>query len=132
MEKSIIEKYLKIYPNIDEELIRIESEIKFLDERKMLYLSDKTPQWYRDSMMETVNASYEQWQYDLNELKEAVQKICKALPKMNCIQKKVIELRFWNGKEAPTKWCEVAQKLTFHEKSIERIYKKIINTVLAS
>jgi DNA-directed RNA polymerase specialized sigma subunit len=132
MDKLIIERYLKIYPNIDEELLRIESEIKFLDERKALYLSEKIPGWYRDSMMGTVNASYEQWQYDLNELKEAVQKICKALPKMNCIQKRVIELRFWNGKETPTKWCDVAQKLSFHEKSIERIYKKIIHTVLVS
>lgn len=134
MDKTTIEKCLKVFPEIDKEINRLETEIQKLKIYKEEKLKNKD--FYGEagikSLFETADAVLGEYRTELNDLCTAQIKINKALPKINDEQRKVIEVRLWNNQELPTKWSEVAEKLNYHRVYAERVYQKTISFILAS
>lgn len=129
MDKKLIEKYLKNYPHIDEEIKRIESDIDYLEKKKADYEHSPVFSKYPD-ILKTVNEGLIEMHELFSEAICAKQLIAEALGKMDYKQKRIIELRFWNGCYFSTRWSEIGTELRLHKKTAERIYRETIKTLL--
>jgi hypothetical protein len=132
MDKNLLKKYIEIYPTIDIEIENCENNIHELNAKKDLYVNSDINSDYIGSIIESLNESMKINAAELSNLLTAKKKINTALVNMSTTQRKIIELRHWNGQCSPTRWTDVAKKLNFHEKSVERMYKSIIDLIIAS
>lgn len=137
MDRKTLEEYLKIYPEIDEEIQRTENEIERLKTVIQDYQAidlNKFPE-VDHVITGVINAANSALRYHTERLRmlhETKAKMEKAFTKLSFEQRKIIELRHWNGQYRPTKWKEVAKRLNYHEKSVERLYRGIIDLIIAS
>jgi DNA-directed RNA polymerase specialized sigma subunit len=128
MDKSTIEKYLRIYTSCIDEMSKLETEISNLESTKKKYES-KIDDRSR-SMIETLDAAIVSAKKDLEETTLAYITVTKMCSSLNQKEKKILELRFWNNQHFLTKWNEVAEKLGCDRCHVERIYKNIIQNAL--
>lgn len=137
MDRKTLEQYLKIYPNIDEEIRRTGDEIDRLKDVIQEYQGinrDKFPEVEHvvENVIDAANSALQYHTERLRLLYETKAKFEKVITKLTPEQRKIIELRYWNGQYRPTKWKDIAKKINYHEKSVERIYKGIIDFIIAS
>lgn len=137
MDRRMLEECLRIYPGIDDEIKRIENEIRRLETVVRDYRlidCDKFSgiEHVITGVIDAANSAMQNHMERLQQLHEIKAKIEKTLTKLTPEQRKIIELRHWNGKYRPTKWRAVAKKLNYHQKSAERIYRNIIDKIAFS
>jgi len=139
MDRKTFEEYLKIYPNIDKEIKQTESEIERLknvirEHHFQLIDSHKIPgvSHVIEGVIDAANSALQYHVERLKLLHETKAKMEKSFTKLTFEQKKIIELRYWNGQYRPTKWKDIAKRLNYHEKSVERLYRGIIDIIMAS
>mgnify|MGYP001306443412 CR=1 FL=1 len=123
MDKATLEYYLEIYPDIDNEISKLEAEISVLENSQHRYSNFDDE--YSKSILESINIALESCKNDLREMYEAKAKIIKAFPKLNAKQKKIIKLRT----EHQT-WKEISSILKYHPNHIQRIYKNTLRNIL--
>lgn len=139
MDRKTFEEYLKIYPNIDEEIERTEKEIERLknvirEYHFQLIDSHKIPEVSHviEGVIDAANSALRYHTERLNQLRIADFKIRRAFAELSLDERKIIALRFWNNSYFPAKWRDVASALKYDRCTVERKYKKIIERVLAS
>jgi len=137
MDRKTLEEFIRMYPDIDKEIRRIEDEVERLQKVIQDYQSfdnSKLPDVVHviESVVDAANEALKYQKERLIQLHEAKIKFEKALAKLTPEQRAVIELRYWNGQYRPTRWKEVAKYLNYHVKSVERIYKGVIDFIMAS
>lgn len=131
MDKKLIEKYLKLYPRIDEEINSLKDDVAYFESEKTKYADQKVlGQEYTDmdNMFMSIKEGLEEKQKLLCEHIMARISISRALSGTNTRQKKVIELRFWNKKDL-LKWDEIAGKMEISKRQAEYLYSDFIDLV---
>ena len=123
MNKVTLEYYLKIYPDIDNEISNLEAEISALENSQHRYSNFDDE--YSKSILESINTALESCKNDLKEIYEAKAKIIKAMPKLSTKQKRIIKLRTEH-----LTWKEIASILKYHPNHIQRIYKNTLRNIL--
>lgn len=131
MERKVLEEYLRIYPEINEEIHRLEMNIRDLKKKKRYYESiDTDERKYIDSIIDSINEALRLSSEALEKNLAAKKMLDKSIPKMDIKRKKIIELRFWRKQYRPMKWSEVAAELNYSVKHVEKIYRKVLNDML--
>lgn len=130
MNKATLEKYLKIYPKISDEISRLEFEICDLKNRKDKYRAFDSSEFV-ESIVDTIEVALESCRDDLMEAYKARTKITKGLSKINDTERKIIELRFWDNAR-DMQWVDIASELNYHKKTVEKIYRGTIKKMLIS
>lgn len=118
MEKKQLEKYLVLYPKIDEKINNLENELKDIQEKIEKYENSDidTP----SSILTSLRTAYDSCKAELEETIKAKTVIREALHKATPTQRDIIEHKFWQrGRRT---WSEVAATLNYHVKSVERLY----------
>lgn len=137
MDRKALEEYLRIYPEIDDEIKQTENEIERLKKVIQDYQTIDYNKFHgiEHVIVGVIDAANSALQYHMERLKlmhEMKAKMEKVWTKLSLEQRRIIEFRYWNGQYRPTKWKDIAKKLNYHEKSVERIYKGIIDFIMAS
>ena len=132
MDEKLIEKYLKIYPKIKEEINRLDSEYFDILKRREECEKTSMPAECKKGMLETIDAVLDDCSKELRNAFATKLSIDREFMWFNEKEKKVIELRFWNDQLYPTEWSEVAKVMNFHRSYVERIYRKALNKILHS
>ena len=118
MEKKQLEKYLVLYPKIDEKINNLENELNDIQEKIEKYENSDIDVY--TSMVPTLKATYDSCKAELEETMKAKMAIREALNKATPTQRDIIEHKFWRcGRRT---WADVASKLNYHVKSVERLY----------
>ena len=130
MDKKLIEKYLKIYPQITDEIDRLDSEIKRAIDRKHICQEASIPEAQKKPMLESIEETFEICSMDYREAILAKCRIDREMRWLSEKQKKIIELRFWKEPEL-VEWSEVAKALNFHRSYVERIYRKVLREMIS-
>ncbi len=131
MDRTTLEKYLRIFPEISNEIIRLESEISDLESAKLKF-NNYPPDEYTNSVLESIDAALESSKYDLKEIFNAKTKISRSLSTLTIKQRKIIELRFWNNQFSPRTWKEIAGALKYNHVYVQRLYKNALENILYS
>jgi hypothetical protein len=132
MDKKLLRKYIDIYPTIDIEIENCERNILELEVKKDIYVKSDFDCDYIKPIIESLKESMKTNVAELSNLLTAKKKINTALSNMSTTQRRIIELRHWSGQCYPTRWADISKKLNFHKKSVERIYKSIIDLIMDS
>ena len=127
MEKSKAEEYFLEYPKVDEEIIKLKAEISSLENEKSECESRMDE--FSIGLLLTINAALESAKIDLKKAFETKSFVTRALSIMDLRQKKIVELRFWSGHTTPVGWEDVAGKMKYHKKSVEKIYRGMLKRI---
>jgi DNA-directed RNA polymerase specialized sigma subunit len=123
MDKKLIEKYLKEYPDYEKEIERCETEQKDLESKYLKYSSASyNNSNYAKNMLATVEET-------LNDIAQELKKLYAVemtIRRMNRIQRKIAKLRFCEGKS----WDDIAKELKFSKGYVQRVYKNAFSEVV--
>ncbi len=131
MDRTTLEGYLQIYPELNNGIARLESEIMELEAAEQR-LNGILPNKYTESILVSVEAALESSRNDLRSIYEAKAKIAKSFSGLSVEQKRIIELRFWESQYSPRPWKEVAATLKYHPVYVQRLYKNALENIMHS
>jgi hypothetical protein len=127
MNRKIFIECLKLYPNISEEIKWREDNIKYFKDQKQEFTNNGLAEICDDIIM-ALDTSLELTNTELRNLYTTKIKADYALPRMYLRQKQLLQMRLWD--EKPKSWRHIAAVNGRHRSSIEREFKKIIDTML--
>lgn len=127
MDKKQMEKYLKMYPEIDREIERLQGNLEYYASERERYQKAVIPEKERESMIKTIDRAYRGTASELHEAIQARRTIEMALNAATPFQRTIIEFRFWQKRRVL--WADVAEQFNYHQKSIERIYGDFVKLV---
>ena len=124
MDKKLIEKYLKLYPRIDEEIKNLEDDVDFFKteiaeyESRSIFSRNDTEnlESAKEGLQEAADLCFEHMKAKLA--------IRRALSIFN---RQLIELHFWKSETA--KWDEVAKEMGISKRTAAKMYKEFIEKV---
>lgn len=131
MDRKTMEKYLKLYPEIDSEIEKRKEELKFYQSQRERIINLNMSKEYTDSLLENINTAFSSCANELQEMIEAKIKIDRALNIISPVQKEIIKCRFWKAKGRPTPWEDVADELCYHRVHVLRLYKDALNKMVS-
>jgi vacuolar-type H+-ATPase subunit I/STV1 len=120
MDKKEIEKYIKLYPRIDEEIKSLEDDLKFYESKKTEY-EINNPHKLRDDLIEKIDNGLSQKHDEILELMSIKEYISIALKRAGTDCRKIVDLRLWKRRS----WNEISDEMNIGNRQAERIYKQI-------
>ncbi|MFA5322142.1 MAG: hypothetical protein WC373_05655 [Smithella sp.] len=127
MDKQQVEKYLRMYPEIDEEIERLQGNLEYYKSEKEKYRKKLMPEDEKKSMLDTMCDAYKETLVELQDIMVAKRAIERALNAATPLQRTIIKFRFWQKKRVL--WAEVAEEINYHAKHIERAYGEFVKLV---
>jgi hypothetical protein len=122
MDKKLIEKYLKIYPRIDEEIKSLEKDLKFYEDKKTEYEMSNL-HGNRDDIIDQINDGLKQKHDIVLELIKTKNFISMALVRTDTDCRKIIELKLWKRKQ----WEEIGNEIGISIRQANRKYDQFFN-----
>jgi hypothetical protein len=127
MNRKIFIEYLKLYPKISEEIRWREENMKYFKDQKKGFADNGLEELCGDIIM-ALDTALELTNSELSDLYATKIKADYALPRMYLRQKQILQMRLWD--EKPKSWRHIAATHGRHRSSVERDFKKIIDTML--
>jgi hypothetical protein len=122
MDKKTIERYLRIYPDIDKEIDRLETELNDIQEKIKKYKNSSNT--FSVSALNTFQSAYDSCSEELCNAITARVAIRKAYYALKPTQKGIIAYRFWQNRRI--RWVDVAQEFQYSRKHVEKIYAQFL------
>ena len=122
MDKKLIEKYLKLYPQIDMEIKRVENDLEFYEKKKTEYKSNNQ-HGNRDEIIKKISDGLKQKHDQILELMNIKEYISLALMRTDSKCRKIIELRLWEMQS----WDEISIAMGVSRRQTERIYQQFFS-----
>ncbi len=127
MNRKTLTECLKMYPRISEEIAWQEDNLKYYEGRKKELVENGLKEVCSD-IMAALEKALELTKLELKDLYETKKKVDSALIWMNTKQKQIVQMRLWDSK--PKTWGQIAKVFNCHRSTIEREYKKVIDSML--
>jgi len=119
MDKKLIEKYLMMYPKIDEIIKSLEDDLKFYEFRKTEYeLSNQHKN--RNDLIDRIDGGLKQKHDEILELINIKEYISMTLRRADTNCRKIVDLRLWKKKC----WDEISGEIGTSTRQAERTYKQ--------
>jgi len=122
MDKKLIEKYLKLYPQNDMEIKRVENDLEFYEKKKTEYKSNNQ-HGNRDEIIKKISDGLKQKHDQILELMNIKEYISLALMRTDSKCRKIIELRLWEMQS----WDEISIAMGVSRRQTERIYQQFFS-----
>ncbi len=130
MDRKVIERYLKMYPELDKELERLQGDLDYYAAEKEKYQGMELPEEQKKSMLQTIEAACASCAKDIQEVMKARFSIERAFRDISPLQKEIIQQRFWSSKDRPDTWETIGDKLRFHPVYLKRLFKDVMDRIL--
>jgi hypothetical protein len=117
------------YPNIDNEISRLESEIDSLEQTIGKYEVQEDE--FQKNLLATTQGALYLVQSDLENAYQVKYLISRTYSKMSIQEREIIKSRFWSDDSGLVPWKEVCFKAGYHRSSVEKMYKKILERALS-
>jgi hypothetical protein len=127
MNRKTFIEYLKLYPGISDEIQWREDNMKYFKDQKQEFINNGLEEICDDIIM-ALDTALELTNMELKGLYATKIKADYALLRMNPKQKQLLKMRLWD--EKPKTWRQIAKVNGRHRSTIEREFKKIIDTML--
>jgi hypothetical protein len=128
MNKKQVEKYLKMYPEIDEEILRLKGDLEYYESEKGKYKNNTfMPEEGKKEMIDHLNSLHAECMRELCEVMRAKQMIQRGLRHATELQQMIIQKRFWV--KIPLKWEDIASGMNYHRTYVERQYKSFLEAL---
>ncbi len=117
MDKKEIEKYIKLYPRIDEEIKSLEDDLKFFGEKKIEYSTRNF-----DDIIPEIDKGISEKKTELSNMLKAKIKISIALTNADNRCRNIIDLHFWKHKS----WDDVGSEMSISGKHAQRVFSEFL------
>jgi DNA-directed RNA polymerase sigma subunit (sigma70/sigma32) len=131
MDRKQMERYLKMYPELDNELERLQGDLKYYAAEKMKYQSMKLPEEQKKNMLQTIEGACAACAKEIQEVMKARFAIERTFRDISPLQKEIIQRRFWSSKGRPDTWEMLGDKLCFHPVYLKRLFKDVMDRILS-
>ena len=125
MNRKTFIEYLKLYPEISEEIRWREDNVKYFKDQKQEFINSGLEELCNDIII-ALDTALEFTNMELKDLYFTEIKADYALPRMNLRQKQLLQMRLWDEKS----WRQIAKVCGKHRSSVEREFKRIIDKML--
>lgn len=132
MERKVMERYLRMYPELDKELERLQADLEFYAAEKTKYQDMTLPEEQKKSMLQTIDAACDSCTKDIREVMIARFAIERTFRDISPLQKEIIQQRFWSSKGRPDTWEAISDKLRFHPVYLKRLFKDVMDRLLST
>ncbi len=132
MDRKVMERYLKMYSEIDKELERLQVDLDYYAAEKVKYHCMELPEEQKKSMLQTIEAACASCTNDIQEVIEARLAIARAFRDISPLQKEIIQQRFWSLKDRPDTWEMIGDNLCFHPGHLKRLFKDVMDRILSA
>ena len=122
MDKKLIEKYLKLYPRIDEDIKKLEDDLGYYEFKKTEY-EMKNQHRSRDGMIDQIENGLKQKRDVIMNLTQVRDCVSIALVRANTECRKIIDLKLWKRKQ----WDEIGDEIGISARQAKRIYNQFFN-----
>jgi hypothetical protein len=122
MDKKLIEKYLKLYPRIDEEIKELEDDLGYYEFKKTEH-EMKNQYKNRDDIIEQIENGLKQKHDVILGLIKVRDYISIALVRADTDCRKIIDLKLWKRKQ----WDEIGGEIGISARQAKRIYDQFFN-----
>jgi hypothetical protein len=127
MEKKQMEKYLKMYPEIDREIERLKGNLEYYAAEKEKYQKKDMPEDSKNEMIEHIDRMHAASTRELCELMEAKHIIQRGLRQATDIQHNIVKQRCWQDR--PLRWEDIANGMNYHRTYVEKQYKIFLEAI---
>jgi len=120
MDKKLIEKYLKLYPEIDKYINLFSDDLKYYQFKKTEY---EMSHQNCDDIIEKIESGLKRRHEDILGLLEIKDYVAMTLVRASRDCKKIVDMKLWQGKQ----WSEIASKVGISTRQAKRIYDQFFN-----
>lgn len=132
MDRKAMERYLKMYPELDKELERLQGDLDYYAAETKKYQSMEIPGEQKKSMLQTIEAACASCTKEIQEVMKAKFSIERAFRDISPLQKEIIQQRFWSSKGMPDTWETIGDKLCFHPGHLKRLFKDVMDRIIST
>jgi hypothetical protein len=131
MDRKVMERYLKMYPELDKELERLHGDLNYYVDEKAKYQGMKLPEEQKENMLQTIEGACASCTKEIQEVMKARFAIERTFRDISPLQKEIIQQRFWSSKGRLDTWEMLGDKLCFHPVYLKRLFKDVMDRILS-